>query len=212
MILAAEVFMIVRHRLIAAGIAALFCVTATGQQGEQTIPVSMVVVLDTSGSMGPHMPLARKLLSEVLNPANSLDEFVLVQAADRPVVIGGFGSTAEALREQLTFTQSRGRSALLDAVYLGVQVAKTGRNARKVLVVVSDGSDNSSRYTNIEIKYAIQGAGVHFYAIGLDESNDGSTLLSHMAEQGRGRYVAVATDSDSARAAKDLGAAMRARQ
>ena len=154
--------------MIASVMTVLFCVTAVGQQPEEAPPISMGIVLDTSGSMGTKLALARQLVSELLKPASSLDEFALIQASDRPVVLSGFVTAADALQTQVASTQSRGRSALLDAIYLGLQLTKTGRNARKVLLVISDGGDNSSRYTEAEITNATREAGVRVYAIGID--------------------------------------------
>jgi Ca-activated chloride channel homolog len=56
--------------------------------------------------------------------------------------------------------QSKGRSAVLDGIYLVLQVCKAGRNVRKILLVISDGGENSSRYTETEIKNAIAETGV----------------------------------------------------
>jgi hypothetical protein len=65
--------------------------------------------------------------------------------------------------------QSKGRSAVLDAIYMGLQVGKAGRNVRKILLVISDGGENSSRYTETEIKNAISETGVRVYVVGVDE-------------------------------------------
>jgi Mg-chelatase subunit ChlD len=100
--------------MISLGITALFCVTATAQQPEQTTPVSMGILLDTSGSMGTKLPRARQLVSEFLKQASSQDELALIQAAERPVVLTGFGSPADVFEAQVAFTQPRGRSALLN--------------------------------------------------------------------------------------------------
>ena len=103
-------------RMIALVITALFCITAAGQPPDETPPISMGIVLDTSGSMGVKLARARHLVSELLKLTSSLDEFALIQASDRPVVVSGYGSTADAVQTQLAFIQSKGRSAVLDEI------------------------------------------------------------------------------------------------
>ena len=76
--------------MIASVMTAVFCIAAAGQQPEEAPPISMGIVLDTSGSMGTRLALARQLVSELLKSASSLDEFALIQASDRPVVLSGF--------------------------------------------------------------------------------------------------------------------------
>src|SRR5579871_3524672 len=160
-------------RIFSLVIATCFAVTATGQPAQEAPPISLGIVLDTSGSMGHKLGRARQLVSELLKLAGSQDEFALVQTSDRPVVVSGYGSTADALETQLTFAQSKGRSAVLDGIYMGLQVSRAGRNARKVLLVISDGGENSSRYTETEIRNAIAETGVRVYVVGFEEPISG---------------------------------------
>ena len=136
--------------VIALVITTLFCVTAVGQPPDQTPSISMGIVLDTSGSMGIKLARARQLVSELLKLTGPLDEFALIQASDRPVVASGYGSTADALQTQVALRQSKGRSAVLDGIYTGLQVSKAGRNARKVLLMISDGGENGSYLQSVD--------------------------------------------------------------
>jgi Ca-activated chloride channel family protein len=209
-----------KPHVIALVITTLFCVTAVGQPPGETPPVSMGIVLDTSGSMSYKLARARQLVSELLKLTSSLDEFALIQASDRPVVVSGYGSTADALQTQVAFIQSKGRSAVLDGIYMGLQVSKAGRNARKVLMVISVGGENSSRYTETEIKNAIAVTGVRVYVVGVDEPITGrgrspeevagSTLLLQIAEHGGGRYFGIEGTPNLPQVALELISAMRA--
>jgi len=88
--------------------------------------------------------------------------------------------------------------ALKVSVYMGLQVSKAGRNVCKILLVISDGGENSSRYTEAEIKNAISETGVRVYVVGVDapiagggrspEEVAGSAFLLRIAERGGGRY------------------------
>ena len=206
--------------VIAPVITTLFCVTAVGQPPGETPPMSMGIVLDTSGSMGFKLARARQLVSEFLKLTSPLDEFALIQASDRPVVVGGYGSTTETLQTQVAFVHSKGRSAVLDGIYMGLQVSKAGRNARKVLLVISDGGENSSRYTETEIRNAIAETGVRVYVVGVDEPITGhgrspeevagSALLLQIAERGGGRYFGIERTPNLPQVALELISAMRA--
>ena len=197
-------------RVIAPVITTLFCVTAVGQPPGETPPMSMGIVLDTSGSMGFKLARARQLVSELLKLTSSLDEFALIQASDRPVVVSGYGSSADTLQTQVAFIQSKGRSAVLDGIYMGLQVSKAGRNARKVLLVISDGGENNSRYTETEIRNAIAETGVRVYVAGVDEPVAGSALLLQIAERGGGRYFGMERATNVPQVALELISAMRA--
>jgi Mg-chelatase subunit ChlD len=172
--------------------------------------------------MGFRLGPARIVASEVLKPTTQLDEVSLVQASDEPAVVSGFESGAERSLGQLEFLRARGGSALLDAIYLGLRQATSGRNERKVLVVISDGGDNGSRYTESEIAIAIRESGVRLFIVGMNDPIDGGTtiageqaagaaLLSRLAGRTGGGYFNVTRRSDVPVIAAELRAAMRAR-
>jgi Ca-activated chloride channel family protein len=147
---------------------------------------------------------------ELLKLTSPLDEFALIQASDRPVVVSGYGSSADTLQTQVALIQSKGRSAVLDGIYMGLQVSKAGRNARKVLLVISDGGENNSRYTETEIRNAIAETGVRVYVAGVNEPVAGSALLLQIAERGGGRYLGMQRTPNLPQVALELISAMRA--
>jgi Ca-activated chloride channel homolog len=164
-------------------------------------PISVGLIFDTSGSMGSKLEKSRQAVAQFFKTTNPEDEFFLVEFNDRPELVSGFTTSLEEIQNKLTFTQSKGRTALLDAVYLGLHTMKKGRNARKALLIISDGGDNSSRYTESEIKNLVREADVQIYAIGIFESGLGRNrtaeemagpgLLSEISEQTGGRAFAV---------------------
>ena len=81
-----------------------------------------------------------------------------------------FTTDTGEIQSALTFTQSKGRTALLDSVYLAMHEMKKAHNPRKALLIISDGGDNSSRYTETEIKNRVREADVQIFAIGIFES------------------------------------------
>src|SRR5438270_8992074 len=97
-------------------------------KGEQKIvhfasedaPLSIGLVFDTSGSMGNKLTKSRQAVGEFFKTANPEDEFFLVQFNDRPELIQDFTTNLEEIQNHLTFTQAKGRTALLDAVYIAL--------------------------------------------------------------------------------------------
>src|SRR5215472_10066380 len=115
-------------------------------------PLSVGLVFDTSGSMGSKLDKSRQAVAQFFKTANPEDEFFLIEFNDRPEMVVDFTTHLEEIQNRLTFTQSKGRTALLDAVYLALHNMKKAKNARKALLIISDGGDNSSRYAESEIK------------------------------------------------------------
>ena len=115
--------------------------------GSEDAPLSVGIVFDTSGSMGPKLDKSRQSVTEFFKTANPEDEAFLVEFNDRPELVTPLTHNLEEIQNRLTFTQSKGRTALLDGVLLALRTMKKAHNPRKALIVISDGGDNSSRYT-----------------------------------------------------------------
>jgi VWFA-related protein len=182
-------------------------------------PLSVGVVFDTSGSMGSKLQKSRMAVAQFMKTANPEDEFFLVQFSDKPELTVPFTTNTEEIQSRLTFTQSKGRTALLDAIYLALHEMKRARNPRKALLIISDGGDNSSRYTESEIKNLVREADVQIYAIGIfepvyargrtPEELAGPGLLSEVAEQTGGRHYAVENLNDLPDIAAKIGIELR---
>ena len=182
-------------------------------------PISIGLVFDTSGSMGPKMQKSRQAAAEFFKTANPSDEFFLVQFNDRPELSVPFTTDTDKIQSTLTFTQSKGRTALLDSVYLAMHEMKKARNPRKAVLIISDGGDNSSRYTETEIKSAVREADVQIFAIGIFESLSsrgrtpeeaaGPGLLNELADQTGGREYSVENVAELPDIAAKIGVELR---
>jgi VWFA-related protein len=182
-------------------------------------PISIGLVFDTSGSMGSKLQKSRQAAAEFFKTANPADEFFLVQFNDRPELAVPFTNDTDKIQSALTFTQSKGRTALLDSVYLAMHEMKKAHNPRKALLIISDGGDNSSRYTESEIKNAVREADVQIFAIGIFESMGargrtpeeaaGPGLLNELAEQTGGREYAVENVAELPDIAAKIGIELR---
>ena len=182
-------------------------------------PISVGLIFDTSGSMGSKLEKSRQAVAQFFRTTNPQDEFFLVEFNDRPVLAVPMTTSLEEIQNRLTFTQSKGRTALLDAVYLGLHTIKKGHNARKALLIISDGGDNSSRYTESEIKNLVREADVQIYGIGIYESYGGRGrsaeelagpgLLSEISEQTGGRAFEVGNLNELPDVAAKIGIELR---
>ncbi len=189
------------------------------QFGAEDAALSLAVVFDASGSMGYKMSKAREAVAQFFKTANPQDEFFLVQFNSRPEMVTGFTKSLEEIQNRLTFVQSKGRTALLDAIYLALNQMKQAKNSQKALLVISDGGDNSSRYTPREIKRLVRESDVQIYAIGIyepfssrgrtPEEASGPGLLTEIAESTGGRQFAVQNVNELPDIAEKIGIELR---
>jgi Ca-activated chloride channel family protein len=168
----------------------------------QDAPISVGIVFDTSGSMGPKLSWSGQAVTQFLRTANPEDEFFLIEFNDSPSLSVALTSNGDEIRNRLIFTQAKGATALLDAIYLAMSQLKKARNSWKAVLIISDGGDNASRYTEREVKNAVLESDSQLYAIGIlepleargrtPEEANGPELLRGLAEQTGGRaYAAV---------------------
>jgi Ca-activated chloride channel family protein len=115
-------------------------------------PVSLGAVFDVSGSMANKIERAREAVLEFFKTANPEDEFFMIAFADKPEEVTDFTQSVEDIEGRLLYTVPKGRTAMLDAIYLGLNKMRQARYGRKALLITSDGGDNHSRYTESEIK------------------------------------------------------------
>ena len=133
-------------------------------------PVSIGILVDTSGSMSYKLDRAREAVIQFCEQANPQDEFFMVTFADEPRLTTDFTSRAEDLAHDLLTVRSKGQTSLLDAMYLALRKMRGARYGRKALLIISDGGDNHSRYTEHDLKSAIRESDVTVYAVGTYET------------------------------------------
>ena len=182
-------------------------------------PLSVGLVFDASGSMGNKLNKSRQAAVEFFKTANPEDEFFLVQFNDRPQLVMPFTRATEEIQNRLTFTQAKGRTALLDGIYMALQELRKGTNPRRALLVISDGGDNSSRYTETEVRNLLREADAQLYAMGIFEpvASRGRTaeelagpgLLSELATMTGGRHFPVENLNDLPDIAAKIGIELR---
>jgi Ca-activated chloride channel homolog len=161
-------------------------------------PVSLGIVLDLSSSMSKKMEWARQAVLEFCKAANPLDEFFMVTFADHPELALDFTREPDAVQRRLAFADTQGRTALLDAIYLSLNQMRHAQYEKRALLIISDGGDNRSRYTESEIRSMVKEADVEIYSIGIFDRNsnapeeiNGPILLEEIAGLTGGRAFAL---------------------
>ena len=167
----------------------------------EDVPISIGVIFDFSGSMTNKVGKAREAALQFFKTANPQDEFFLVSFNERAELTSSFTNSVEDLQSRMMLTAPKGRTALLDAIYLGLSQMRGAHNAKRALLILSDGGDNHSRYNESDIKRLVKEADTQLYAIGIfdplgfrnrtPEELGGPSLLSEVTEMTGGRVFAV---------------------
>lgn len=129
-------------------------------------PISVGIILDTSGSMTDNILSARTSVMRFLEQGDEHDEYFLVTFNNRSSLVQDFTSRGENIQNETTFATPKGKTALYDAIYLGLEKMKAARNDKKALIVITDGEDNSSRYTFSEVKDFVKESDTQIYVVG----------------------------------------------
>jgi Ca-activated chloride channel family protein len=179
-------------------------------------PVSLGVIFDSSGSMSSKMDRAKDAVIEFFKTANPQDEFFMITFSDEPEAVSDFTSSVDEIQNKLVFAVPKHRTALLDAIYMGISKMRQAKYAKKALLIISDGGDNHSRYTEGEIKALVKEADVMIYAIGIydryasaTEERLGPQLLSDITELTGGRAFTIDNPNDLGDVATKIGVELR---
>jgi len=199
-----------------------FFITDNGQPQDikhfssEDAPVSLGVIFDLSGSMSNKIDKSRDAVVEFFKTANPQDEFFLVSFSEKPEVLADFTTSIEDIQNKLVYATPKGRTALLDAIYLGMNRMRKAKHQKKALLIISDGGDNHSRYTEAEIKSMVKEADVQIYGIGLydrdfktAEEREGPGLLSEISDVTGGRTFTIGNPNELADVATKIGIELR---
>lgn len=179
-------------------------------------PISLGIIFDMSGSMAQKVERAREAVVEFCKSANPQDEFFMITFSDTPQLAEDFTQNVDDVQNKLLLTMPKGRTALLDALYLGMHNMRQAKNRKKALLIISDGGDNHSRYTEGEIKSLVREADVMIYSIGIydryfptPEEKAGPELLSEISEVTGGRSFTIDNPNDLPDVASKIGTELR---
>ena len=157
-------------------------------------PASILFVVDISGSMKKPLTDAQEAIRKILRAAPAEDEFALVEFSDRPELTVAFTNRQDEIEDHIGRMAPAGHTSLADAIVLAADhMSKAARQPRKAIVVVSDGQDNYSRYTEREaIRLAVE-TDARIYGIELyPPSGEGAppaSFIELLARATGGRYL-----------------------
>jgi Ca-activated chloride channel family protein len=149
-------------------------------------PLSVGIIFDVSGSMKDKLKTAIEAAITFMKGGSPEDEYFLVPFADRPEATTEFTNDIAKIQNRFLFSKAKGRTALYDAVYLGLNMVEEGNNIKKALLLITDGEDNRSRYTFSNVKEFIKERDVQIHAIGIssgysETGMDGRAVLEDLA-------------------------------
>ncbi len=133
------------------------------------LPVSIALVVDNSGSMSKKRPAVNKSALDLIAASNPQDEAFVVNFSDEAYIDQDFTSDVNRLRDGLSHIESRGGTALYDAVVASAdKLAADAKRPKQVLILITDGEDNASTLTLEQtIRRVQQLSGPEIYSIGL---------------------------------------------
>jgi len=133
---------------------------------QESAPISAGILFDISGSMKDNIHTARNSIVRFLEAGNPDDEFFLVDFNQSTTLVQNFTRHGSTIQNLIAFNRPKGRTALYDAVYVGLEKIREGANEKKALILITDGEDNSSRYSASEVREFARESDVQIYAIG----------------------------------------------
>lgn len=179
-------------------------------------PISLGVIFDMSGSMQDKIDKSKEAVVEFFKTANPDDEFFLVAFNDKPEMISDFTQSIEQIQGQLVYAIPKGRTALMDAIYMALAKMRDARHQKKALLVISDGGDNHSRYTENEIRSMVKEADVQIYAVGIFSPNPstveeqtGPATLTSITDVTGGRTFTIDNPNELGDVATKIGIELR---
>jgi VWFA-related protein len=134
----------------------------------EDVPVSMGIIIDNSGSMREKRPKVAAASLELVKASNPQDEVFIVNFNDVAYLDAPFTSNIKKLEQVLDKIDTRGGTAMRDAISMSIDYAKeSGKRSKKVLLVITDGNDNTSNETLEQLVRKARQSEVLIYCIGL---------------------------------------------
>lgn len=154
---------------------------------DEDAPITLGIIYDVSGSMGNLTSRSFEALRRFFHTSHQDDEYFVVAFNKKPQLVQDFTTSPSEILNRTVFVQAKGSTALYDAVYLATEKAKQGRHPKKALLILSDGEENSSRYSGKELGTLLKESDVQIYAIGISELFMGAGTLRQIAGWTGGR-------------------------
>ena len=188
---------------------------------QEDAPCSVGIVFDVSGSMKPALPQAKSTLRAFFETFNPEDEAFLMSVSSVPRELTKFTSQFTGLLDSVRFTSAGGSTAFIDTMYLALNRMREAQHARRALLVISDGMDNHSRYSQKDLMKLASEADVQIHTIALysppltkkpielQQERQGLGLLEELARRTGGLHFIARDGNDVNEIVAKIGQALR---
>jgi Ca-activated chloride channel family protein len=157
-------------------------------------PLTLGIIYDVSGSMGDLTSRSFQTLRRFFDTSHQDDEYFIIAFNNRARLVQDFTTSPSEIMSRVIFVKAKGSTALYDGVYLGIEKARQGRHQKKALLIISDGEENSSRYSGRELREMLKEADVPVYGIGISELYAGMGTLQSLSGWSGGMTFAPADE------------------
>src|SRR6516225_4302007 len=153
----------------------------------EDIPLSLGLIIDNSGSMRNKRERVNSAALSFVRESNPDDETFIVNFDDSAYLEQDFTGSIGDLVDALDNIDARGETALYDAIYLSADHLKEGKKDKKIILLITDGEDNVSKYKLEKVLDTLRQSKVTLYAIGLLEEDDDRGGLFHASPSKKAR-------------------------
>lgn len=134
-------------------------------------PVAIALVVDTSGSMEPKLPVVKQSLGNFVENLNRCDEVVVFAFSGHTYLLLPFSIDHQLAAKRMELFHAYGQTTLYDATYNALQMLATADYPNRKIILITDGIDNHSTVTQDEVVALAKTDGVPIYAVGIGDPN-----------------------------------------
>jgi Ca-activated chloride channel homolog len=161
---------------------------------DEDAPLTLGIIYDVSGSMGDLTSRSFQTLRRFFDTSHEDDEYFIIAFNNRAQLVQDFTTSPDEIMSRVIFVKAKGSTALYDGVYLGLEKARQGRHRKKALLIISDGEENSSRYSGRELRDMLKESDVPVYGIGISQLYAGMGTLQSLSGWSGGMTFAPADE------------------
>jgi Ca-activated chloride channel family protein len=148
---------------------------------DEDAPLTLGIVYDVSGSMSDLTSRSFQALKRFFDTSHQDDEYFIIAFNNRAQLVQDFTTSPSEIMSRVIFVKAKGSTALYDGVYLGLEKARQGRHRKRALLIISDGEENSSRYSGRELREMLKESDVPVYGIGISQLYAGMGTLQSLS-------------------------------
>lgn len=161
---------------------------------DEDAPLTLGIIYDVSGSMGDLTSRSFQALKRFFDTSHQEDEYFIIAFNNRAQLVQDFTTSPSEIMSRVIFVKAKGSTALYDGVYLGIEKARQGRHRKKALLIISDGEENSSRYSGRDLREMLKESDVPVYGIGISQLYQGMGTLQSLSGWSGGMTFAPADE------------------